>query len=138
MQRTVGNALLVLACLALVGSTGCFGEHRTSNQGGGTLISAGTKIASGSIGSITPDEWQILCDNAQTLAAQYGAQFGFDPSTVQFPVLTDEQAQAVVDFLADNGITTITQLEAAIRAGTLQIPESLMGMFQSVVESQGT
>jgi hypothetical protein len=137
MRRTLRSAIMVLACVALLGSAGCgLGDPRTSNQGGGTLLTAGAKVAGGNIGTLTADEWQILLDNAPTFAPQFATQFNIDVSTINWPVLTDEQAQAVVDFLTANNITTFTQLQQRIEAGDLVVPDVLLQLFDSAVQGQ--
>ena len=50
----------LLLALGLSVATGCSVDPRTSNQGGGSLLSAGTKLMNHQIGSLTADEWQAL------------------------------------------------------------------------------
>lgn len=106
--------LLVLA--------GCPDGGRTSNQGGGSIITAGAKLAGGNIGDLTPDEFQILCDNAPVLLPQLAPQYGVDVNNVEIPTLSDEDAQLVVDYLGENSIQTLDDLVNAINAGTLTDP----------------
>jgi len=98
---------LVFSAVLLITSAGC-----------SPAASAINKLQSGEIGTITATEWQAL--------AGLGAQFGF-----QIPQLTDEQANAVVQFLDDNGIQTIADLELAIREGTLEVPDNLIELFEN-------
>lgn len=99
--RRLGAAGVVM-CLLL---TGCFSMPwtRTGNQGGGTLLTATTKLANDDLGGITPDEIQLLTDAAIQITG------------VQVPPVTDEQAAAVVTFLADNSITTVASLQDFVR-----------------------
>lgn len=96
---------LIFSGLLLIGAAGC-----------SPAASAISKLQSGDIGSISATEWQAL--------AGLGAQFGF-----QIPSLSDEQAQAVVDFLDSNGIESVADLEAAIQGGTLVVPDNLIELF---------
>ncbi len=102
----------VLIALAL---TGCFSMPwtRTGNQGGGTIVTATAKLASGQLGALTPDEIQILTDAAIRL------------SGVNVPPVTDEQAAAVVKFLSDNNVETLDDLKALIEQAE-QDPTSIV------------
>jgi hypothetical protein len=110
-------------CLGLAIGVGCAAETRTSNQGGGNIFTATAKLQSGNIGDLTPDELQILGDTA----SQYAG--------VAFPALTDDQAQLVVDFLVLNGIGSIAQLTAVLQSGSVEVPQELIDLFNSVTGS---
>ena len=126
------GAVIVAAAL-LVTAIGCFDlDPRTSNQGGGSLISAGLKIAQDQIGDLNPDEWQILADNAPTIAAQVGVNLG---QLGQLPSLTDDQAAAIVQFLDDNNVRTQEDLERLaqqIDAGQVVVPQILVDLGTSL------
>jgi hypothetical protein len=114
MLLSTRRALLVLVGAGvLMTAIGCTTDPRTANQGGGTLLSASTKLLNQKIGDLTADEWQIIADNIPALAAQ----FNIDLHGIQIPDLTDEQAQAIVDFLASHNIVTIDELKVAIESG---------------------
>jgi hypothetical protein len=107
--------------------TGC-PETRTSNQGGGSIVSAASKLAGGNVGDMTADEWQIAADNLPMLA-----EFsGIDVSSAQIPQITDEQAQAIVDFLAAYNIRTLEDLYA-LDFEEVEIPEVLQSLVDLFV-----
>ena len=90
----------LLCCTMLVSLGGCpFVQTRTNNQGGGNLITAGLKIANDNLGGLTPDEIQILTDLAISQA------------NLPIPALTDAQAAAIVQFMDDNNLTTIADVQ---------------------------
>jgi hypothetical protein len=77
------------------------GDPRTSNQGGGNLLSAGIKVTSYQLSALTPDELQILADQVA-------------PTDPNVPQLTDEQADAIVQILRANNINSLDDLNALI------------------------
>ncbi|UCD28788.1 MAG: hypothetical protein JSV03_17205 [Planctomycetota bacterium] len=128
-MRMIQRVLLCcLAVMLLFAATGCPSlDPRTSNQGGGSLLTIFGKVGdNGVIGDLNPDEWQILTDNLPSFAAALGIEI---PSDVTIPQLTDEQAQDFVNLLDENNINTIEELQAAIDDGTITVPESLQGSF---------
>ncbi len=102
--------------------TGCpTTDARTSNQGGGSLISAGAKVLGGEISNLTPDELQVAADTA--------ADITDDPQLAGF-VLGDDDAAAIVDFLELNGINTVDDIQRlADNPDSLEIPESLQTLI---------
>lgn len=90
---------MVLSGCGSVASSG----PRTLNQGGGSLLSAGVKIAQGDMTDLTADEVQILADN-----------FLPDGS----PELTDEQAAGIVEFLALNSLDSLDDIQSLMNGGT--------------------
>jgi len=102
--------------------TGC-PDTRTSNQGGGSVVSAASKLAGGNVGDMTADEWQIASDNLPMLADFAG----IDTGGVQIPEISDEQAQAIVDFLQAYDIRTIDDLYA-LDFNEVEIPEVLQSL----------
>jgi len=122
-KRTV---LFVFGMALLAAVAGC--DPRTTNQGGGSLISAGLKLADHNIGDLTADEWQILVDNAPTLAQQFNVDLG----DLEIPTLSDDQAAAIVSFLDEHGIKTIEQFEEKVDSGEIteaDIPEELLSLI---------
>ncbi len=116
--------------LALAGATlgvtaGCpFADSRTNNQGGGTLLTAVDKVTTQSLGSLTPDEIQILGDTFTTLQ-----------DTVDV-VITDEQAADAVLFMLEHNINSFDELrlfieEAQQNPDAVEIPESLLRFAES-------
>jgi len=123
-------AFVIVVSVVLASLVGCpTTDPRTNNQGGGSVLSVTSKITSGNIGEMNADEWQILLDNAPTLAALVGIQL---PQDITISELTDDQAQAIVDLLKANNITTLEQLQQALIDGTLDasdVPPELMDIF---------
>lgn len=111
------------------GLSGCGGgDPRTSNQGGGSLVTAGLKITSNRISALTPDEIQILGDVAQS-------------RNPDMPALTDEEAALIQEFLAANRINSlddITKLIAQLQAdpASVFLPDGFLEAFFGV--SAGT
>ena len=132
MKHWTRNILLVLTVATLAGVLGCFADTRTSNQGGGSLLTVAAKLAQQDVGSLNADEWQILTDNAPTLASYVGADVSQVPD---LPELTDEQAQAIVDFLSENNISTfndLSSLQQMITNGQVTIPDELVGLAEEL------
>ena len=119
--------LIVMLLITVVGCPSL--DPRTSNQGGGNIITAGAKIAGGNVGDLNPDEWQILTDELSSL----GQSLGIDiPSDFTIDQLSDDQAQAIVDVLDQYNINTMEELQAAIDNGTItenDIPAALQDLF---------
>lgn len=102
--------------------TGCpTTDTRTSNQGGGSLITAGAKVLGGEISNLTPDELQIAADTA--------ADVSDDPRLSGF-ALDDDDAAAIVEFLEVNGINTVEDIQRlADNPDALEVPESLQTLI---------
>jgi len=127
--------LCVLSAVVLILVAGCPGT-RTSNQGGGSLVTVVTKLLSDPtclpIGDLNPDELQILMDNLVILAGQFGYAL---PEGAVIPSLTDEQAQAIADFLDDNGIVCLADLEnlaLSVESGEVEVPDGLMELADAL------
>ena len=136
MARTWKLAVWGMCAAAVLPFIGCDsggGSDRLNNQGGASIFSVGAKLAGDNIGGLNPDEWQYLTDNADTLAVQFGidlGQFG------DLPELTDEQAQALVDWLAANGVQTqadLRRLFSDAAAGEVEIPEELIDVVEGMM-----
>lgn len=118
--KAITLSAALLAALPLL--TGC-PDARLSNQGGGSLVSAGVKVAGNQISALTPDELQVLSDTAASAID--------DPQFSNF-VLSDDEAEAISDFLTVNGLNSISDVQEAVNnPNSLTVPESL----QSLVES---
>lgn len=113
-------------CVLLVSAsslfTGCLGlDPRTSNQGGGTLISAGAKVLSGSMSTLTADEIQIIGDEVASRSTRFN---GLE--------ISDEQAEAASDFLVVNGLNTVAEIQALVaNPGSVEIPESVEALIDA-------
>lgn len=104
--------------------------ERTTNQGGGSLLSAATKLSSGQISEWTPDEVQVLGDTLTQLAAENG-----DP--VEGLEYTDPQAAAIVDFLQMNDINTLEDWDDVKSQydqdpNSVAIPEGALELFSEL------
>jgi hypothetical protein len=118
-RRAVFCALLVSAACLLAGCIGL--NPRTSDQGGGTLITAGAKVLGGTMTTLTPDEIQILGDQIAARSTRFA---GIE--------ITDEQAEAASDFLIANDIDTIAELQALVdNPGGIEIPESVQALIDA-------
>lgn len=110
-------ALILLPTLLL--ATGCGTDARTSNQGGGNILTAGTKVASGELTSLTPDEIQIIGDQLSN----------FIPDAPDIE-LTDEQADIIDQFLEENDINTIEEAIALTQnPGDIVLPDEFLDLF---------
>ena len=114
------TAIVLLAAFGLLAALGCGSDPRTSNQGGGSIISATSKLNEGAIGDMTADELQILGDAATTWGG------------MEIPMLSDDDAGLIVDFLDENEIDTIDELTAALQSGELEIPDELLALVSSM------
>lgn len=117
----------LLAGTTLVWVTGCpFGNTRTTNQGGGTIITAASKVVGGQMTSLTPDEIQIVSDAISDLSPDVSLFIG------------DDEAAAAVDFLRANNLNSIEDIAAfaeqvANDPSGVVIPESLVQLVESGV-----
>jgi len=99
----VGSALLL---------AGCQPDPRTSNQGGGNLVSATTKVFDQQFNQLTPDEVQIVTDLISELSPDVDIE------------LSDEVAGAVAELFSENDIRSFAELEALADA-IVKSPESV-------------
>lgn len=119
IRQSIMTALAVLGTITL---TGCpSADSRTGNQGGGSLISAGAKVAGGSMTDLTADEIQILGDVIATRSTRFA---GVE--------ITDEQASAAVDFLEANDLNTVNEIKALVdNPGSITIPDSVQALLDA-------
>ena len=99
---------------------------RTTNQGGGSLLSAVAKLSEGQISTWTPDEIQIVGDTVCELDEQ-----------TEDTALSDEQASAIGEFLVANEIDTVAQWQdVADRAeedpDSVVIPDGAEELFDNL------
>jgi len=123
---------LTSAMLIVVAGVGCglifpSLDPRLTDGGGGTLISALDKVAQGNLSGLTQDELQLLSDqiNQAIQSANPGA-----------PVnpLTNEQASAILEFLAANNLNSpedfdAFSMQAEMDPDSVVIPPSLITAF---------
>ena len=127
MQHTLFHrtAMLALTAALLALVAGCpQADPRTTNQGGGNIITAGGKLATGNVGDLNPDEWQVVIDNVEAFTELAEADIG----DVEITELSDDEAQAIVDFLDTNGIQTLEDLEN-LDVSELDVPDILADLF---------
>jgi hypothetical protein len=98
---------------------------RTGNQGGSNLLQAVGKLLSNRLGTLNPDDIQVLAD----AAVQIGG--------VNIPPVTDEQAAAVVSFINANQITTVESLEEMVHRGeqdidSIVIPDDVREVLEAI------
>lgn len=119
-------ALCAAAALAIIAIPGCpSADSRTSNQGGGTILSAGTKVAGNQIATLTPDEIQILYDLAASRTPKLD---GYD--------LTDEQAAAAAEFLKLNEVNSPADIDRLVKQyeadpSSIEFPAALLALAGS-------
>lgn len=115
---------IVTSCafLGLAALTGCpSADSRTSNQGGGSLISAGAKVAGSNMTDLTADEIQILGDVIASRSTRFA---GVE--------ITDEQADAAVDFLDANNLDSVSEIKALVdNPGNITIPDSVQALLDA-------
>lgn len=128
-QRWV--SLAASAMLAVSGGCGLinfsFVPSRTNDGGGGNVLTAGLKIVGNQMTTLTQDEIQQLADAAAQVVATV------DPALVG-PELTNEQADAFLDFIQANNINSLDDAaaladQAAMDPGSIVIPDSLIAAF---------
>lgn len=128
LSRKTMSLVVAISASTLIAGCPTATLDRTANQGGGSVITAGAKIASGKIGSLTPDELQLMHDKAIQL----------NPELAAAPELTDEQAAAAVEFLDANGLDTLDDVvelieDASENPDTIVIPESVQAVLEGIV-----
>lgn len=103
MNRIQWIGLGIVGVLATVLAGGCPSvDSRTSNQGGGNLITAASKLAAGDLSTITADEIQIVTD------------FAIDQLDAPIDAVPDDAAEAVVTFIQDNNLNTIDDIQSLV------------------------
>jgi hypothetical protein len=123
MTIVAKRPLMLAMGVSLVAFAGCTGGSC------GNILTILAKIGpEKNIGSLTACEWQTLFSELPTVAQT----FAVDLQGYTIPQLNDEEAQAIVDFLAANGITTVDGLFAAVESGAVTIedvPPVLLQLF---------
>ena len=110
-------SLVGISCVLTLFITGCFATAPVENE-----LTWALKAANGQLSQTTANEWVAV---ANTISQ---AVPGVDVS------LTEEEAQAIVDFLVANDVDTIDDLVALIEQaqadpGSIEIPDSVMTLF---------
>jgi len=126
------SLFVLLLAAAAPGLVGCPAvDSRLTNQGGGTLVSAGLKVAQGRMTELTPDEVQLLTD------AAFQTQPGFEDFE-----LSDEEAEAAVDFLVLNDLDNVGDIEALVDQAetdptSVQIPDTIVTLIDVRIDEGG-
>jgi hypothetical protein len=105
-RKLIVVSLLMCASTLMLGGCPTDSSGRLCNQPGptcATLLSAGAKVLANHLDQLNPDDIQVLSDKA------------IEVSGVNVTPLTDEQAEAVVNVMRANNITTIQSLDAFIQ-----------------------
>ncbi|MFQ5805726.1 MAG: hypothetical protein ACE5I3_04665 [Phycisphaerae bacterium] len=117
------STLAVLSCVTLLFTTGCPRPAPPENA-----VTWGIKAATGRLTETTPREWQALAQKVDELTPE-----------VDIPDLTDEQAQAIVDFIQANELNSVQAITSLIEQAQadpsvleeIEIPDSVMDLFGS-------
>ena len=127
MKTTYLTGMIAITLVGIAGCPMAAAPTRTSNQGGGNIVTAGAKIAGGSITSLTPDELQVITDKAVEL----------NPD-ITIPEVTDEQAAAAVDFIVANDLNTLDDVvnlveQAQQDPNAVVIPDSVQAVLEGLL-----
>ena len=114
-SRLSGAAVILLLA-------GCMGDPRTTNQGGGSIITAATKVHDQQLNQLTPDEVQIVADLVSDLLPEVDIE------------LSDDVADAVTALFVENEVTSFdearTLADALIHTPqVVHIPPALTTLF---------
>ncbi|HPD28482.1 MAG TPA: hypothetical protein PLL20_00690 [Phycisphaerae bacterium] len=137
--RLVGSCIGAMMFLPLAG---CSPPTVNSNGDRGTVLSTLTKLTDPvkNIGALNSAELQILVTQLPTLTDEL-AKLGFYlPPDIALPDLDDQEAEALEQFLAANGVNTfedLADLASAVTAGLVQIPEILQDDFDAFAAQFG-
>ncbi|GEM_PF-2410789 len=115
-----GLSIAGLVALALVVLPGCPQAAPMENE-----VTWGIKAATNQLTSTTPREWQAVADKVDELVPEADIS------------LTDEQAQAVVDFVQANDLNSVQEIVDLVEqvqadpstVNDLVIPDSVMELF---------
>lgn len=127
MKIAARRLLAVVLVGSLVAMAGCTGGDSCGN-----VLTIMAKLGpEKNIGALSACEWQVLFAELPSLAQT----FGVDLQGITVPPLSDEAAQAIVDFLAANGVTTLDSLFVLVQSGSLgieDIPLELLDLVSSI------
>ncbi|MBN2446125.1 MAG: hypothetical protein JXO22_05345 [Phycisphaerae bacterium] len=133
MKGVITSAIMFGLVLGLNGCVLPFaGPERLTNQGGGDLLTAGAKIATNQLTSLTADEVQIIGDF-------------INPQLPNVDLtLTDDEAAAIVEFLQVNNLNSLIETQQKISEAiavaavggdastVLIIPEGLTSLIERI------
>ncbi len=113
------------ACVSLLGLVvllaGCPGGDPTTMAFLSAVAKMSTNPADPPIGSLTALEWKAVSARLSEFAPLVGLPL---PDGVDIPVLTDEQAEDIVQFLDEHEAETVSDVEA-LDYESIVLPESL-------------
>jgi hypothetical protein len=129
---------LVLCLLGIITLPiiGCSPGTTNGNGDSGSLVTTLSKLAdpNNNIGALNSAELQILVAELPALAERM-PQLGLElPPGMSLPSLTDEEAEALEEFLDESGINTyedLGDLAGAIESGEVEIPDILMEKWEA-------
>jgi hypothetical protein len=101
-MKLKGRFAMVIGSASLLLMGGC-PSSRTSDNGGGSLLSAAVKVGNSQITGLTEDEIQIVTD------------FAIQQSGQNVTPLDNATADAVKAFIVDNHLNSIADVQAAIK-----------------------
>jgi K+-transporting ATPase c subunit len=126
---TVKNLGWICALASFTLLAGCFFNQAPGEfQGGSNPVQAAGKIASDRLDTMNPDDVQVL---AELVASQTGEDI---------PEVTDAQAAAVVQFISDNSIVSMDDLQSTIEQAaenpdSVVISEEVQAVLEALQES---
>ncbi len=116
--------VLVTGVLGMGLLTGGCPLSRTSDGGGGNLLTFVGKVAGENITSITQDEVQVATD------------FVIDQTDAPIDPLTNEQADAVVDFIDANNLKSVDDIQRLIdNPDDIVIPPSVQDTLEALIQA---
>lgn len=124
MNRSLLSAAVLLIGGSLAFVAGCPNPAPPENA-----VTWGVKAATGQLTEATPGEWKAVAVKVDELTPE-----------VDLPELTDDEAQAIVDFVQVNDLDSIQEIAALVEEAqtdprvvqTLEIPDSVMELFGDV------
>jgi hypothetical protein len=103
---------------------------RTCDQGCSSTVLAVGKVVTDNLGSLNPDDVQVLGDVAEQVTG------------VKIPAVTNQQGAAVVSFLHANGIKDVETLQAKIEEAetnpeSIVIPPDVQAVLEAIAADPG-
>lgn len=142
MQHSTRFLISLFSVAIVLPLVGCSPATVNGNGDRGTLLTTLTKLAdpADNIGALNSAELQILVTELPSLADEL-SQLGLSlPPDISLPELDDEEAEALEQFLAENGVNTfedLADLATAVAGGQVQIPEILQDDFDAFAAQFG-
>lgn len=117
------SSLAVLGLAVLLSATGCLSVVQPENE-----VTWAVKAAMGNLTATTVTEWQAVAETIDEAVPEVEV------------LLTDAQAQAILDFIRLNEIDTLADIQAIIEQAlsdpaSIQLPDGFLELFSSFSES---